>query len=548
MSVEAQLAAPPMAVQKTSTDQRKFWLDLALALSIANFCFIQAWFGLLFDTDFGYFNRVPVNRLSVAALLLNLLWLTAALFFMGRWVRRRNQRWLWWVASIAPCASLLVPLNFARITYFAIVGSKVRHTFGHPLAVAGICATLIAGLIFLRWAAKAVRGLYLLLFPMIFFVCGKSVLWLLAPPLAPQEPRAASVQTKPSVPRIVWIIFDELDQRIAFEQRPSDIAMPELTRFCDQCFHATNAFPPGGATLYSMPALLSGQMVYDAKPVSASDLSIVTFDSEKRGSWAAQPSVFQAAKQRGANTALVGWYHPYSRILQTNLDYCEWFPYPPFEQARGKTFGESMLNQLCATISFLQQRRLQIQIFEGSLAASLALVGDPKWNVILLHLPVPHHPGIYDPKHQKLTLRNLTRFRGYLNNLPLADEVFRELRNKMEAVGLWDQEWVLVSSDHWWREAEQFDGKQDHRVPFMLKAPRSNQSITYGNRFNTVLTKDLILAVLDRELTESAQLAPWLDAHSTPPPEGYDLQGKPKRATGKTSESRLAGFHGRMAD
>src|SRR3954452_7316455 len=163
MSVEAPSALQQLPVENVAADRRKFWMDLALALSVANFCFIQAWFSLLFDTDYGYFNRVPVNRVSAAALLLNLLWLAAALFFVGRWVRRRNERWLWWVAGVTLCASLALPLNFARITYFGIVGSKVRHDFGQPLVLAGICVALIAGLIFLRWTAKAVRGLYLLL-------------------------------------------------------------------------------------------------------------------------------------------------------------------------------------------------------------------------------------------------------------------------------------------------------------------------------------------------------------------------------------------------
>ena len=37
--------------------------DLLLALSIAHLTLIQACHGLLFDRDFGYFNRLPVNRL-----------------------------------------------------------------------------------------------------------------------------------------------------------------------------------------------------------------------------------------------------------------------------------------------------------------------------------------------------------------------------------------------------------------------------------------------------------------------------------------------------
>src|SRR5437762_9654254 len=148
MSLE-QTAAP------TSEPGRlNFWLDLALALSVSNFCLIQAWFGLLFNEDFGYFNRIPVNRPSLASLVFNVFWLAAVLFLFGRIVRWRNTRWLWWFAAFALCASVLIPLNFVRVDYFGFVGSKVAHALKQPFVIGALALVAVAGMIFLRWTAR----------------------------------------------------------------------------------------------------------------------------------------------------------------------------------------------------------------------------------------------------------------------------------------------------------------------------------------------------------------------------------------------------------
>jgi hypothetical protein len=144
-----------------------------------------------------------------------------------------------------------------------------------------------------------------------------------------------------------------------------------------------------------------------------------------------------------------------------------------------------------------------------------------------LHLPSPHLPGIYDPKPDRLTLWQYSRNRGYLQNLILADQLFGRLRRAMENAGAWDDTWVLLSSDHWWRDAARYDGKTDRRVPFIIKAPGKNESVTYGNRFNTLVTYQLIVSILKGELTDSTQLPQWLDTYRTDPPPSYTLEGEP---------------------
>ena len=122
---------------------------------------------------------------------------------------------------------------------------------------------------------------------------------------------------------------------------------------------------------------------------------------------------------------------------------------------------------------------------------------------------------------------NLSRTQGYVDNLALADRTLGDLRQAMEQAGLWDKTWVLISSDHWWRESARYDGRTDHRVPFLLKPAEATGTLDYPPAFNTILSADLLLAILKGEVTRAGQLVPWLDAHRVKPPASYPEAGEP---------------------
>jgi hypothetical protein len=51
-------------------------------------------------------------------------------------------------------------------------------------------------------------------------------------------------------------------------------------------------------------------------------------------------------------------------------------------------------------------------------------------------------------------------------------------------------------------------------VPFLVKAPGTNQPANYSTQFNTVLTGDFILSVLQGQITNQENVVEWLDAHA----------------------------------
>jgi membrane-anchored protein YejM (alkaline phosphatase superfamily) len=156
------------------------------------------------------------------------------------------------------------------------------------------------------------------------------------------------------------------------------------------------------------------------------------------------------------------------------------------------------------------------EICQDSLQASLRLVTNSTYGLILLHLPPPHKPGIYLPEQHRFTLWMKSKVRGYFNNLELADHELGVLRQAMETSGEWDKTWVILSADHSWRESKLYDGQRDHRVPFLVKPPEAIDSTPYSRQFNTVLTHDLILAILHGVVTNQQNVALWLNAHGSP--------------------------------
>jgi hypothetical protein len=415
------------------------------------------------------------------------------------------------IGQVAFLAVLLVPLNLLRGKLDLRLTKVMPYA---PLLLTGGLAGLFALVRWNRAISRAVAGLVLLLFPFFLFnmaQIGWEVVKLCrAAPVPGEGPLAPFNETKVARPRVVWIILDELDQRVAFQERPAGLNLPELDRLRGEAVFAERAVPPGSATIISMPALIVGRVLADAEPAGRSDLDITFRDTSQTTNWSSQPNVFSRARAAGFNTGLVGWYHPYGRIIASSLNRCEWVAYPPYDQRWGSDLLSVMQNQVLAGLPF-QSRRLHRLAYSKTLADAQQLVADPRFGLVLCHLPVPHFPGIYDRHKNKFTLTNFDVAESYLANLIVADQALGELRRTMEKSGTWETSTILVSSDHWWREATTLDGKLDKHVPFLLKLAGDHQPVTYTPEFNTVLTHDLILAILRGEVTHPDDAIRWLD-------------------------------------
>jgi len=98
------------------------------------------------------------------------------------------------------------------------------------------------------------------------------------------------------------------------------------------------------------------------------------------------------------------------------------------------------------------------------------------------------------------------------------DRLLGEVRGAMEQAGTWDDALVVVSSDHHLR-VNAFDHViERQRVPFMVKLPHQAGGVTVDARCETVITRELILQVLDGRLRTPAEVASWMVAGSARQP------------------------------
>ena len=499
--------------------------DALLAFSLVNLCFIRTRFGLFYNEQFQYYKDLPLNREVLVALALNLILFGLVAWRLTRWVRRAESRALYRAACVVACGLLVIPIDFLRTYFFNIQGGKAVAAWGtNPLFIGGGLIVLFAIWRWPRFALHVVGAGLTILVPAVFLTFGKIGYYFLKsrPEAQPQPPALFHTPTPSVEPRVVWIIYDELDQRVAFSSRPKDCRLPEFDRLCAESLQATNAFPPGRGTDISLPALITGRYITNATPASRNELNITYANASAPVGWSTQPTVFYRARELGFNTALVGWYHPYSRLFASSLNFCAWYPYAPYQLVRDKTVLRCMINQIWSLAPLLQQRRLAIDFYQRSLDNSRDVVKDGRYGLVFFHLMGPHYPGIYDPGKGTFTLTSFSRTRGYFQNLQLTDKTMGILRRDMEQAGLWDRTWVIVSSDHWWRDARDYDGRLDYHVPFILKAPGRSQPVTYGAPLNTVITQDLILAILRKEVSTIPEAVAWLDTHKPPPAPSYE--------------------------
>jgi hypothetical protein len=495
--------------------------DLAIGLSLATLWFIGVWSDLL---AFLYISdRYPVGALpcwnDYAAVVANVCVLGIAFALIKRLWRsaagplRTAGEWLL-------IASLIVPLNAIR-NHFNTPAERIFAALPPRAAQAtAVLAIVVMAIVVIRWRAAVVRGLgagLLILFPLVlvtFAQAGWAVLQ------GPGGMRCGSAGAElPRLPirlsaRVLWIVYDELEERATFESRPDDLALPELDRLRRESFSASNAVPPADRTERSMPSFISGAIVEDAALVGRNELRLTVRGHAEPRRWTADHTVFARARPLGVNSAVAGFFLPYCALIGEALTSCSWQPCVTCGRlvgAFGGTVTESMANQV-SELAPRYGRRRHLEAYRALQAAAIRIARDPSIGLALLHIPVPHDPPIYDRARGEMSLV-VPPGRGYFDNLALVDRSLGELRRAMEESGSWKSTTVVLFGDHGRRVFRDGVSIADPRVPFIVKLAGQRQPLAYEKPFNLVLVHDLTIELLSGRMTNAQQVAAWLDAH-----------------------------------
>ena len=496
-------------------------IDALACLALSALCFSQAGRETLFRADRDFYNLAPLGAPTLVALILDVVAVAAAGFVLVPAIRRVRRTFVRRLAALAAAAALLLALNFVRITYESVAGWT--DAIGRPGLLALVVLILGASLRWPRPALRTVRAIAVVASPVALVTLAHALWMFLEVAGGPVFRRVEPTPLKappPSLRRVVWVVFEELDQGITFEARPEGLELPELDRLRRESLYADAARPPAAMTDLAMPALITGRPVVAVAPMSPIDLEL-TFSDGKTARWSAQPNIFSRARVFGYDTAVIGWHLPYPRVLGTSLGVAAFRPSVAYEQTRGDTVGEAMRNQWASLVPPAHVRRLSAQRFAELGELAMRAATDGRFGLVLLHLPLPQLPAIYDRTTARLTAWNFAGAEaGYLDNLALTDRLVGELRRGLDRARLGDRTWLLVTSNRSWRTT-------DHRVPFLLRPPDGDRPAHVDGPFNTLSAHDLVLAILRGSVPDTAAAVTWLARNPSTPPRDYTSYGRP---------------------
>jgi hypothetical protein len=546
---------------------RRAIFDWFICLSLFNLLLLRVWAQILpavvNPANLYYMQRAP-HRVHYAAVLLSLFTVSALAAAAAGWARNSRRAWALPLARGGLLLLFLAALNSLRAQLPAELQESALALVGSAGAVGigGVLFGLLAWLA-LRHAprtAALVEVFAIFAAPFLLMTVGQAV-WMgiryepdrfAGASLADAEPAPVLPPRAPGAPRVVWIVFDELDQHAAFDARPAGLELRELDRMRRESLFARNAYPPAEETRRSLTSMLLGVQVGWAMPDGASTLPCALagapIDEPVSDCWREHANLFAKARALGVNAGVAGWYHPYCRLFSESVTSCVWAGLPYWDSPRLVDSLDQQWEEVLDPIPVVGDwpgpgariRRAHVDAFRTIRAAALRIAADPEIGFALLHLPVPHHPDIYDPDRGTLSVADE---RSYLDNLELADRTLGELRTAMETADLWSRSAVIVTSDHWWRaihrgdwgllpeEEDLFGDGENRRVPFLAKLPGDGMPLVYPRAFNTLLIHELTLEILAGRLRTAAGLAAWLDANRTRAPIPYPVR-IPERPAG----------------
>jgi hypothetical protein len=480
--------------------------DLAIGLSLANICLIGIWADLLpfLYLAEGYpIGAFPCPR-DFIALVLNVLWLAGLLAVLGSQARKWRGAPLLG-ARAALVATVLVALNAVRMHFNTWPERWLGAVAGPAPAAVVVGVGLLAAVVVarrLRGVSKLLQAALLIILPLAPIMLAQAV-WA-SVMLSCGEPAALSpVRPAPAdARRVVWIVFDELEQRALFERRPGGVDLPAFDRLRRESLAASEAQAPGTETERSIPSFLTGRAVARALVTGPNRLFVQFEGSTSREPLDAQPTLFSRARMLGMNTALAGWFIPYCSIFAATLSACSWEPCVTCGRRVG-TFGASLVDSMVNQLSELAPRhgpRHHIESYRKIRARALDLAAASRYQFVFLHFPVPHDPWIYDGTTHELTWIR-PGARGYFDNLVLADDTLAAVRQAMEQAGTWDRTHVVVIGDHGWRKPEAFaGGRVDHRVPLLVKVAGETGGATFDQPVAALAAYELTLGLFTGEV------------------------------------------------
>jgi hypothetical protein len=496
--------------------------DALAAFSFAQLLFFRILLNLLNPVISVFYAVEPHNRSDYRAALLDIFLLAGLIFALLRSLRRIKSPRLKECARFLCLAAFLFPLDQIRSVLGA--SGEVLLGLGKPFLAGCVALSLLL-------VCRYYRALSLLAYRVclgaVFMGCltiPGLVRWAVegTPQRSPAAASFSKRASPPSALRVGWIIFDEWDERVTFDARPKAALLPNIDALAKSAVVAANAYPPAGNTLQSISDLLLGRYLQNMKSTAEGGLRTQTFGSTNWDDFTGDTHLVRLALEAGRRVGVVGWNQPYPRLLGARADlWTLWEPLPWQLAFSRRDVVSGCAAQLCFAFNSRWQIHQHAMAVAGLLRAGSQLLQNPNVDLVFLHLPIPHAPRIYNPKTGRYDTWFVSRAEGYFDNLALVDRAVGEFESDLARSGLAGRTALVFSSDHWWRTSVFYDGVMEHRVPFIVQLPNFSTPRTFSRPINTIMTKDLILSLLNGTVRTPDQVVAFMESRAQLKPAAY---------------------------
>ncbi len=524
--------------------RRWTWTDLGVAYSLATLWFLVSWKELLFSGSNDYYAydlRPDIHHLMIIADVLLLTLVFFVLTVASRIAVSRPARLVFGSLFVVLGVLAFAPLSYELEKLFPTDLQRFRSALLPVLVVVACGFPILRKGISLDLFRKSLRVASLLLLPFCMIVLVKSVVIQTLGNTAHLQPlRITAVSAGDKQPdqklrskKVVWIIFDELGYLPLSLANRAGVQTPEMDRLANESFVAHDAYSPAEMTQESIPALLTGRKLKAVEPVSPSDALLIPADKSEPFSFRKGDNIFRELRALGHKAGIVGWYHPYSRLFEGQVEKAYWCPLVDRRCSEYSLFAKcetALLARSLRTIPFAgnllpkevqeagsgivrEAPEIQVERTKFLTEKTYELLADRSLDFLFLHLSIPHKPYIartgLDP--------NAT----YFTSLGAMDDVLAQIRQELEASGQWDDTILIVSSDHplRWAKPEEYPFLQeseldsavaDERIPFIVRFPGDATRLDYNENFDTVLSRQIIRAIFDSRIQSPRELSFWL--------------------------------------
>ena len=493
------------------------WLgDILVSLSVANLMLFNSWVKLIYSDS--YF--LPTFRWYDYLSATVLLFLFATLFLLILRIFRTDKKTIWQLMLLMPFGvAFFIMVDAIRLSYFdfTVVFDNIFSQIIKYYPWVILIVTIIVFLLFLS-RKKLIPAVYILLlifspfaFLNLFYIAVNTTSSLIN--YSSRFEKISLANDAITTPKIIYIIFDELDYEVFFKDKVDkikNIDLKNLEYIKQNTLFFNNVKNMWDSTTRAIPAITTGEDITIRElTYPFPDIELTFADGEKT-LWSKSDTIFSTMKSFDRNLAIIGFHHHYCEIFSHIATYC-------IAADTLNSFSESLKIQMVAMFPYY--RRLQfIHLHQKIEKSTLDALSSNIIDFIYIHDSIPHVPAIWDAESSQYSLYNPVvkyerdHMKNYFYNVQLVDDFLGRIIRRMKEKEIWESSTIIIGSDHRWRKP--YGRKPLENIPLLIKFPKQKTGYQYDKKILPTQIKAMIEQIAINKIHDPVAFMQWLDQQS----------------------------------